>query len=609
MNLDIQSAFSQDNAKNTQREELASSFVVTREFGSCLCAKHQYIFGTRGSGKTAIARMLSHDHLVLIKDEIANSAINDPQFIGVYVNTSLGFISSLRQNQNRPDSEIELDFRWRFNVSSCIALTYSVQSCMSAYITDGTARMLAECRIADILSDLWTDSEKFSSLRALRNNLEALVLKRDQAMAKRRYLHRDELKSSVSIPGSCFDVDLLLPFVTAANRVADEILPRKQDTAWVLSIDEAEFLHPAHRRMINTLIRSRLPNLFIKVITLPYEFTLETNLPNCHLDINNDVEFVFLDSSFADVEDISNAGKIGEQIFNARIKLILPNFEVDLGKILGESLLLDVKSSSEAWVKGSPLWDLLRKHCAPKTIERATRLAGTKEFSDQVGRKIAGVLLLVDAIKDTSGKSRLQVYSGKSMFFRCSDGNPRRLIRLLKEVVIALEKKQETPIGQLTKLAGTLSCIDQNDILRQVAQSLVDRVVSEPVLGRDMDIILREIGEFIHQSLVKRKISTDIVSGISINITDDALGPAIKKLISVGYLFPQSVPNRPTTMPEGLITIRMAYIFAPLFKFMPRKGRHKNWRSPRRMLELDETNDSEDTATDDPNQLSIWDKP
>ena len=81
--------FEIENARNLSRRELVETFVPTQSFWRLLSAKHHIVLGSRGSGKTALARMLSHDHLALLNEARAQSAIREQQFIGVYVPTRL----------------------------------------------------------------------------------------------------------------------------------------------------------------------------------------------------------------------------------------------------------------------------------------------------------------------------------------------------------------------------------------------------------------------------------------------------------------------------------------------------------------------------------------
>ena len=70
----IATAFEIENARNMSRSEVVSTFVPTDNFYGLLNAKHHVVIGSRGSGKTAIAKMLSHDYLVGLAERGDNKA-------------------------------------------------------------------------------------------------------------------------------------------------------------------------------------------------------------------------------------------------------------------------------------------------------------------------------------------------------------------------------------------------------------------------------------------------------------------------------------------------------------------------------------------------------
>ena len=77
--------FEIQNARNLTREEVVRTFVPPKSFWRLLSPKNHILLGSRGSGKTAIAKMLSHDHLSKWKEPRAQRAIETKSFIGMYL--------------------------------------------------------------------------------------------------------------------------------------------------------------------------------------------------------------------------------------------------------------------------------------------------------------------------------------------------------------------------------------------------------------------------------------------------------------------------------------------------------------------------------------------
>src|SRR5437016_3089646 len=91
--------FEIENARNLTRDELVATFIPTRPFWRLLSAKNHVILGSRGSGKTALAKMLSHDHLTRVKDDRARQSVGAKGLIGIYVPTKLEWVGGLK---NKP---------------------------------------------------------------------------------------------------------------------------------------------------------------------------------------------------------------------------------------------------------------------------------------------------------------------------------------------------------------------------------------------------------------------------------------------------------------------------------------------------------------------------
>src|ERR1039457_3078594 len=111
--------FEIENARNLSRDELVETFVATKSFWRLLSAKNHIVLGARGSGKTAIAKMLSHDHLSRFDEKRAQNAIAAKAFIGMYVPTSVEWVGVLKNKPWQTEAEQEEFFQWRLNIASC----------------------------------------------------------------------------------------------------------------------------------------------------------------------------------------------------------------------------------------------------------------------------------------------------------------------------------------------------------------------------------------------------------------------------------------------------------------------------------------------------------
>src|SRR5438105_1533377 len=111
--------FEIENARNLTRDEIVRTFGPPEAFWRLLSAKNHILLGSRGSGKTAIAKMLAHDHLSKWDDERAKDAVDSKAYIGMYVPTRLEWVGGLKNRPWQTDVEREAHFSWRLNLATC----------------------------------------------------------------------------------------------------------------------------------------------------------------------------------------------------------------------------------------------------------------------------------------------------------------------------------------------------------------------------------------------------------------------------------------------------------------------------------------------------------
>ncbi|MCK4417786.1 MAG: hypothetical protein KAV99_06430 [Candidatus Latescibacteria bacterium] len=402
----------------------------------------------------------------------------------------------------------------------------------------------------------------------LQKYLQNVGYNKEQQLTRKRVL--GDLPEGEYPIGIAFDAPLFTPLqrgITLARRALD--FP--EDSAWLLCLDEAEFLEPVHHRILNTYLRSQVNNLFFKITTMPYcHYTLETNA-RVSLNVGHDFEYVYIDQDpISQVSEGSQgACDFANQIFMKRLATLGTQHQgITLRDWLGASELLDRKESD--WGPDSANMALLRKYADGKTIERAERLSDLPDkLYSEVARKIHGALLLRDAVS-SQGKG-LNVYSGASMVVRCADGNPRRLIRILNRFLQkTLKAGENADRGSIKPLSSTA----QTRILRGFSGVALSRVQSEPEVGPELYDLLNLIGNYMYSRLHKRPLTIDQVSSLIVSEKDShRYWKLVKYAIGLGLLFPNVSVTNPDQMPERKGIFHFAYVLAPHFLLLPRRGK------------------------------------
>jgi hypothetical protein len=567
--------FEIENARNLTRDEIAATFVPTSSFWRILSSKNHIILGSRGSGKTALAKMLAHDHLSRLNDARAQQAVASKSFIGVYVPMSIEWVGGLKNKPWQTEKEAEEFFQWRLNISTCLAFLITIRSCIETYLRNKGEQARVEEDLVGQLASSWSeDSFSCTTIRALQNYLENIEHKKQQQLARLRVTGR--LREGEEPVGLSFDTDLFVPLRRGVV-LASRALSLPTDSTWILCLDEAEFLGSLHHRILNSYLRSASAPLVFKITTMPYfHHTLATN-SGAPLDVGHDFEYVYIDQD--PVVLAGAAGHEGEEfgsiLFNKRAQVSGTKFKaISVKTLLGPSILLDRKSSP--WDPKSSEMTLLKKYAGENTVRRAERLLTESKpaFMDQIGRKMHGALLLREAVEGQTGRDELSIYSGFSMAMRCCDANPRRLIRLFNSLLLETKWRRRG-----NKRIPELSAKTQTRVLMAFSTSTLVRIQSEQEYGPQLYQFVRMLGEYMHDSLHAGYLATDQVSSISI---DQRITPIqwtlVRRAVALGLFYPNVSANNPDQMPEKEGVFHLAYVLAPHFRILPRRGRSRNLR-------------------------------
>src|SRR5262245_38163022 len=159
--------FEIENARNLTRDELVSTFIPTQSFWRLLSAKNHIVLGSRGSGKTALAKMISHDHLTRLSDQRAQTATSLPPLVGIYVPTKLEWVGGLKNKPWQSEREQEEFFQWRLNLSTCLAFLVTLRNCLDTYVNDVGQRARQESEIAHELARSWAGIDTCDTILSL----------------------------------------------------------------------------------------------------------------------------------------------------------------------------------------------------------------------------------------------------------------------------------------------------------------------------------------------------------------------------------------------------------------------------------------------------------
>lgn len=590
--------FDLDNARYLNKMELVETFIVTEKFKKILSPQNQIIIGSRGSGKTALLKMISHDHLSVFDNELAKEIIENKTYIGIHISTKTKFIGGLNNKDWSSDREKEYHFRWLMNIASCIAYLGTIKSCLKKYILEDDKRRELEVEISVKLSEHWfEENETYHTISEIEEKLEDIVILKSKQIVKDRIY---EQKSNETI-GVTFNLDLFEPLLSAI-KIANRKFNFPEYTSWFICIDEIEILEEFHHKILNTYMRADMGNVFFKFTTLPYcHYTLQTNT-NVALDVRHDVHYLYIDqdSMFNYKVDSTISSNLPELLFKARACLSKPAFkDVSLQQLFGESGLLNNKQINygriyhytnpvltneqlEDVIDSEETLQLFKKYANPKTYKRGIELLRVKDitrFGNEIGRKMRGLLKLKELEASVKGNQNAITYSGAKIVVNIADANPRKLLSIYSEMLSRFEKSGEYNnfLEKRGRSSPVISFADQNFVLVSIAERELNRYRNEKNFGQSLFEFINGIGEYMHDVIHNNQLSTEQIS--SIEYSEDELENTwkiIERAVQKGLIYPNINVGNPDAMPYRDGVFHLAFIFAPKFKLLPRRGDSKN---------------------------------
>ncbi|HEX8902924.1 hypothetical protein [Vitreimonas sp.] len=578
--------FENDNAKYLDPAQVAATFVPIRSYWRLLAEKNHVLMGTRGSGKTAVARMVSHDHLRRLDDDAAREIVRDKRFIGVFAPAGLNWISGLKSQLLVQQGNERDYFITRFNFIVAQALLGTIQSCIEAY-TEGGKRAAQEYEIVRRLLRLWAPEvpppEPIYSLQDLKRSIA-------DADFRLQRVHTRSIYRTNSVTSEAFDAALGQTFSTgllepayAARRLADEMFEFGPSTKWILAIDEMEFLSAEHHRILNSLLRVDTPGFVFKFVTAPYcHYTLETETTQPLIE-GHDFEYVYMDHErildqdfVSQLEGWERRYSFAFALFTKRARAAGIDMPHDaLARALGSSEVLDPLKVTSASIH--EITRRFYRHANDKTMLRIEKLLSAYEtsprtgkrlllrrMSDELVRKMKPAVVLRERVRAV-GARKGTAYSGLSMVLACTDMNPRILIRTFNML-----------FPDLAVLVGDGAAISepaQNEVMETIGVRFYDSIGAVRDVGPDLKSFIGLIGRYFSERLHAEPIGTDVFSSIALRAEDVEFSGLVHQAVAWGFMYPHFKDEKRSALPADEGEFRLAYTLAPYFKLLPRRGR------------------------------------
>ncbi|RTR32791.1 hypothetical protein [Shewanella atlantica] len=574
MSTNLKNVFEASNARDFTSNQLVNEFIWTESFSELLYStKNQVVLGSRGSGKTALVKMLSHQNLRKLANKHLSSSdkqernniseaktiIEQRSLVATYVPLKVEWVNSLENYENSKDKY----FIWSLNLATCARLIDTAKSCIDAYVEDEVDAVLVQRNVCKNLSRLWTLPRLINNFQELRRELEILEYEKNLMFNKESM--GLTLTNEEKVLGMAFHGNLFSPFTIATKQISSALnIP--DNSKWVLCLDEAEFLSKEHHQILNTHMRSA-NDIFFKITTMPYRHHTLSTTVNANVNVGHDLEYIYIDKLGTINKNQKSSDKIIQEFATKLFVNRLRQFDSDSTKTL-ETLVGHSKLAQDTneLVTDEALLVMIENHCNEVTYTRAKKLykENIKKFDDELARKIRGILLLRDEYHNRIGSTNTSLYSGVAIISRCSDGNPRRLFRLFNHLLN----------GSVEELNSILPSV-QSKRIKSFSHSELEVIKFEKSGKRSYELI-KAIGSFFKAKTLEEKLGSDLPQAIQIqHSVDERVWAAIKSAVDLGLLYPvvKKDSNERSLFPEMEGVFCLANCLAPHFNLFPRVGR------------------------------------
>lgn len=598
--------FGNDNAKYLKPEDVARTFVPIAAFWKLFSDKNHVVLGTRGSGKTAIAKMVSHNHLKLLDHALARSYIAEKRFIGVYAPARLNWVSGIKSQLLGTEGPEREYFILRINAILAQSLLGTLHSCIDSYVSED-ARARVEYQLVRDILDLWAPDaapdRPIYTLKGLSSTISKTDFRLQRVTTRNKYGSSVKLQPFDEALISTFGTELAQP-VVALWPIIQEAFEFTESTRIIVAIDEMEFLTKEHHQILNGLLRAYEGAFLFKFVTAPYcHYTLATETAAPLIE-DHDFSYVHMDNDrLIDLETLPYKIDPADARFAFHIALFLrraeaANIPADaklLHRLLGASEVLDFTPVTNANVvaqvrnmarhANNETQDRLNKQITAfnRATNEATKKDIRRKLSDELLRKLKPAVRLRELVREKIGARKGVAYSGMSMVLSCTDGNPRILIRTFKGLFPDLRAVAADPAG-----INPISAERQNEVMEIISGRFSDSIWAVPDVGPNLSQLIRLLGDEFRRQLHAAPIGTDVPASVRIRPADTEIMPLVKDAVAWGFMYPHFKDERRPALPAVEGEFRLSYTLAPKYSILPRRGRIVQLKTilPQRHLEF-----------------------
>lgn len=534
--------FREGQARGYSPKKTINEFYPTSLFWSLFNEQHEILLGTRGSGKTMLLKMMCYSFLSKLEHKKAKELVQELDYFCIYLPLNLEFMSGIEESY---ESKRDKFFDFSFNCIALKSLLTEVLTLINDKFSEDDS-VTINYRVSKLISNVLYQ-EQITSIEGLIDYTEVYHIQNCQ-----------------TISDSPLFAPLLTPIKSVINLIRNQ-LNIKRDCRWVFCIDEAEFLQEKYIKAINTFLRSSQDPVVIKMATLPYKHsTKETLQSGTHIEPDgNDFNYIKIDydPENKEYEQLTNhicKTRLSELITDGEITL--ENFlDTKEGRTQLDFFKFELIRRDQACDKDD-IMKLLISHLSP---ERKISFKDYKRFPEKfekpIYRKFTPILYprVMKKLQEP-GNAKVGFYAGADTVRKASEGNPRRFIQIMNNLIECARNKD-------------LSSINQHQTIKQTCKEIYNSSEGLEVYGRLLKGLLKIIATLISDKTHSEHITeTGCSFKLSKALMDNNLvKEAIKLAVAYSYITVDEKTLKNEITEDS--TLKLSYLLGIIFWIPLRK--------------------------------------
>ena len=578
------------NARYLTFEQVASGFIVNRQYQDLSAECHSILMGPRGCGKTTLLKMLAPQSINFWNKKKSENI--NPPFIGLYIPSDKQWEKQFKLIKRLfpfQDNFAENISRGLVNLNIQIAFLNLFEA------LDGfeSSNRNFEFDLSQELISVWDLKESTAAFyydvkKELRAKVKTLNNKVNRVIDTKGTLRSQD---KIELPSFCFDdyMDIIEMTCDAFEVINKKHGLFRKKVKWALCFDELEIAPKwLQTDLIRNKLRSSTQRFLFKLTTSPLiDVTRDPDsLPtpdgdfNIILNWNHDVHS---ENAWKDFSKELIESKLKDHVLEFDVKDLFG--EWDYEKALDYEIRRNYKPDHKVphldklggWGKNSIMWyiinrlaeidDSFKDFLIAKKIDPINPEPISKGMVDKIHRKIKPLVIFRFYHRGITGlrsRKRVFLFHGFEFIQKFSDGNPRTLINILNEFIPHV-KRFNTPKKKKTK---AIPIGIQADIFEKLSEKKLDDIKNYPdatirTSTRFLSLgdILKTIGDYFFEQQTINDFTMDPVGTF---VIDKNVSPKIVELLELGLELGaiQDISNNDRVFVSELINNRYRFSYA-----------------------------------------------